>query len=210
MIRRLLLGTGALALTLSATAAVGGGPASASIPPKVLTGSISCQVVGTLKFSASITNGGSTQVTTSVHASLTNCTGPGTVQQGVIVVSGTLNATSTATVASNCGAIFSGASLPTMTGVTKWKISSGTSVPSAVTITNASAFLDFNTEEVVVGLPTSISSGSFAAEPVSFSGLNSNASGLTLASRCGTLNGVRSIGFGNPVSMGFVTGAVTI
>ena len=210
MIRRALLGTGAIALVLGSTLATGGGIASAAPPPVQMSGTITCAVVGTLSFGANLTSGGATPATVQVKAKLKGCTGAGTTLDGVTVTKGSLSANSGATtMASNCGPVFAGGALPTLNGQIKWKATVGTAVTSTVSITSASAFYDVSGNTISVGLPTAVSAGSYAAQPVTFGGLGSNKSAYTTVSRCGA-KGVKSFTFGKPSTIGSVTGTVTI
>jgi hypothetical protein len=214
MIRKVLLGAGALALGLGATLTGAQGIAGATPPvPVTLSGPVTCSVTGLLKFSPGLTNGGTTATTISVEASLAGCSGAGTTGSGANVVSGKLVVASSTTVASDCGAILNGSFLPDLAGSIVWKSTGAKVVPSAVTVTGATAYYDVNGNppggDISVGLPTTVTGGSYASETGTFAGLDSNSSGYLLDSHCGTSRGLKSVKFGKPMGEG-LTGTVTV
>jgi hypothetical protein len=213
MIRKVLLGAGALTLGLGATLTGAQGIAGATpSPPVTLSGTVTCSVGGTLKFSSALTNGGTAATTISVKASLTNCSGTGTSGSGATLVSGKMVVASTTTVASSCGAILDGSILPDLAGSIVWKSSGAKVTPSGVTVSGATAYYDVDGNppggDISVGLPTKVTSGSYASETGTFAGLDSNSYGYLLDSRCGA-SGLKSVKFGKPKNLG-LTGTVTV
>ncbi len=95
MIRKLLLGAGALALMALMTGlgvGVGAGAASASGTPVTMTGPITCTVHGRYTFTTPLANGGTKQTEARIYLQLINCTGTGTKKGTVKVTSGILTA----------------------------------------------------------------------------------------------------------------------
>lgn len=207
MIRKLLVGTGALALLFGTATSLAAGVASAT-PTVQFGGNIQCGVSGTVTFGTALINGGASHTTVAVRAGLTGCTGNVT-QGGVTLTSGVLTASSgTGTITTNCATVLGGAPLPALNGTVAWKGSLGHIVASTISISGATTFRSLSPDAIQVGLPTSIGAGSFSNAPTTtFSALNSNVSGYQLASRCGT-TGLKSIAFGK--TAGIVTGGVTI
>ncbi|MGO8870400.1 MAG: hypothetical protein ACLQPH_03195, partial [Acidimicrobiales bacterium] len=145
MIRRVLLGTGALALVLGAAVGVGTEVASATpSPPVTLTGTVTCAVQGSIKFGVALTSRGTSHSTVTVKAKLSSCGGPGASQSGLTVKGGDLMGTSKGTFPSNCDVLTNGSELPSINGVIKWKTRGGTAVSSTVAITSESAYYDPN------------------------------------------------------------------
>ncbi|MBV8463013.1 MAG: hypothetical protein JO368_06955 [Acidimicrobiales bacterium] len=212
MIRKVLSGAGALAVVLGGVLVAQSGVAGATKTPVTLSGSITCTAIGAVKFSPALVNGGTAPDTIKVLAKLASCSGSGASSGGVTLTGGTLKAASSSTTANSCGAILGGSSLPQLTGTVKWKGSGGSITESSVTITNATTVLNDNGNsgqgEVDVSLPTSVTAGSYSGEGAAFSGLTSNATGLSLDSKCGKAAGLRGVAFGKPG--GTVSGSVTI
>jgi hypothetical protein len=210
MIRRLLLGTGAVALVMSATTGVGMGIASATPPPVDMSGTVTCDVTGVLHFSTPLTNGGTVQTTMSLSASLTLCTGAGTTTDGVTISGGTLAATPVATMANNCGAVLSGSSLPKFRGTIQWAATGGTATNTKLKLIHSSVYDNLGTGRLVVGLPTTLKSGSYAqaGTTATFAHLSSNSADSKLTSLCATGGaGLQTIAFGAPG--GVASGTVT-
>lgn len=208
MIRKLLVGTGALALLFGTATSLGAGVASAT-PTVQFGGNIHCGVSGNVVFGTPLTNGGASQATVTVRAVLSGCTGNVT-QGGVTLTRGILAVSSgTGTITTNCATVLGGAPLPALNGTINWRGSLGHVVASTISISGATTYHSLSPDAVQVGLPTSISAGSFSNAPTTtFSALNSNSSGYLLASRCGALTGLKTIAFGK--TAGVVTGGVTI
>ena len=208
MIRRVLLATGAIALVAGTTVGAGAGVAMASPTPVTLSGSVTCSVIGTIKFGTPLTNGGSGDASVIVKAVLSGCTGAGASSGAVTLNKGHLDVNSGAgTVTADCGPVFNGASLPTLNGQIKWSAAGGSVSPSTVSITTSSLFYDVSGNSIRVGLPTSVTAGSFGSETGTFGGLNSQKSGYKTVSKCGG-SGVNGLKFGK--SAGVVSGTVTI
>ncbi len=212
MMRRVLSGAGALAVVLGGAVALQPGMAAAVKTPVTLSGSITCSMTGTLKFSPALVNGGTAADTVSVKATLGSCAGLGASSGGVTLSGGRLLATAGSTVPNSCGGVLDGSSLPAMTGTVKWKGSGGHITPSSVSVTHATAVFDPNGNNgqgtVNVTVPTTVTGGSYNTETGTTSGLTSNNSGLSIEQKCGRSNGVRAIGFGKPAHT--LTGSITI
>jgi hypothetical protein len=195
MFRRVLLGAGAVALVVSASAGLGSGVAMAAPTPISYSGSITCAVTGSAKFSSPLINGGTQPATVTVKARLKGCTDA--ADGGVTITKGTLLATSTGTVAANCGPVLGGESLPTLNGEIKWKATGGSVDPSTVVIAEPSVDYDVNGNSITTLLPTSVSAGSDSPGSATFGGLGSNKGGYKLDSECSG-GGLHSVAFGNP------------
>lgn len=209
MLKRLVLGAGVALTALGSPIAMGAGVASAAPPNVTLSGAINCAATGQLKFSSTLTNTNpSAQVTVSVKAKLAKCTGPGTISGPVTLTHGTLVGSSTTTMLNACGTISTATPLPTITGTISWKGSKGTITSSAVTIQSATGFYDQGANELHVGLPTSVGSGSFAGQTTSFTGLDSDKTGYVITSTCSGKKGLKNFNFGRPA--GTVTGSLAI
>jgi hypothetical protein len=210
MIRRVLSGAGLLAMVMGGMVFAQGGVAGAATPV-TLSGTITCAVTGTVKFSPGLVNGGTTADTVSAKAKLTGCSGPGASGDGVTLSSGHLAVTATTTINNNCGAVFNGSALPQLTGTLKWKGSGGMIEASSISITDGSIFYDVNGDNGAgsfdVFLPTSVSSGSYSGESGSPSGLSSDKAGGTTDAKCAS-RGVKGITVGKPDHT--ITGSVTI
>jgi hypothetical protein len=210
MIRKISLGAGLLAMALGGAVFAQGGVAGAATPV-TLSGTITCAVSGTVRFSPNLVNNGSAADTVSVSAKLTSCSGPGASQGAVTLVSGRLAATASSTIDNNCGAVFNGSALPSLTGGVKWKGSGGKVEASGVSITDGSVFYNLDGDggagSFDVYLPTSVTSGSYNGESGSPSGLTSNNGGKTDA-RCAT-GGVKAIPVGAQPGH-VITGSITI
>jgi len=211
MFRRLLLGTGAVALVMGATTAVGMGSASAAPPPVDMSGTVTCQVTGVLHFATPLTNGGTAQTAVSLSATLSMCSGAGTTTGGVTVTGGTLSTTPVSTIANNCGAVLSGSSsLPKFRGAVKWAATGGTATDTKLKLVHSSVYDNLGTGRLVVGLPTTLKSGSYAQSgtTAAFAGLNSNSPDSKLTSLCAAGGaGLQTIAFGTPG--GVASGTVT-
>lgn len=189
-----------------------GGVAGAGTPPVSLSGTITCGVTGTLKFSPALVNGGTKADTVSVKADLLGCSGPGASGGGVTLSGGKLSATASSTINNNCGAVFNGSSLPALTGGVTWKGSGGKIDASSISINGASALYDPNGDNgggaFDVSLPTSVTAGSYNGESGTPSGLTSDKRGGMIDAKCGR-KGVKSIPVGKRRG-DVVTGSVTI
>jgi hypothetical protein len=162
MIRKLLLGAGAMALLLSATSGVGGSIASGTSAPVVMSGTMTCHVTGIFYFATPLTNGGTAQTTMSLAADLTGCTGAGTTTGGVTVTSGTLTANPITTITNNCGQVLAGLTLPKFYGKIQWAASGGTAAPTKVHFNNPYLYDNVGAGRLMLGLPTTMKSGSYA------------------------------------------------
>ncbi len=211
MIRRVLLGVGLLATAMGGMALAQGGVAGASTPT-TLSGTITCAVHGTIKFSPALVNGGTTADTVSTKASLTSCSGAGASGGGVTLSSGKLVAIASTTINNNCGMVFNGSALPQLTGSVKWRGTGGTIEGSSVAITNASAYYDSDGDSgrgsINVTLPTSVSSGSYSGESGTTSGLTSDKIAGPIDAKC-SARGVKSVPVGKHRG-GVITGSITI
>jgi len=209
MLKKLVVGAGVALTAMCSPIAIGAGVAAAAPPPVTLSGAINCNATGHMTFSQALTNSDpSAQVTVSVKVKLAKCTGPGTISGPVTLTHGTLVGTSTSTMLNACGTISSGTPVPTITGTINWKGSKGSITSSAVTIQNATGFYDQGANELHIGLPTSIGTGSFAGQSTSFTGLDSNKSGYVVTSTCSSKKGLKNIPFGRP--SGSITGSLAI
>ena len=161
MLRKLLVGTGALALLFGTVTSLAAGVASAT-PTVQFGGNIQCGISGRVAFSTALTNGGSSQATVSVRAALSGCTGDVT-QGGVTLTKGVLAVSSgAATITTNCATVLGGAPLPALNGTIAWRGSLGHVVASTISISGATTHRSLSPDAVQVGLPTSISAGSFS------------------------------------------------
>ena len=137
-----------------------------------------------------------------------NCTGPGTKQGSVTVTGGTLQETGYSSIANNCGSLTAGNPLPSMHGSATWTTTGGTAAPTDVVTSHPWIYYDYNTNLLVMGLPTVISSGSYYPQKPKFKTLYSNASGGQLTGQCGhNQSGLATFPFGQPHTgaMGSVT-----
>jgi hypothetical protein len=211
MIRRVLAGAGALAVVLGGAVVVQSGVAAATKTPTTLSGTITCSMSGSLKFSPPLVNGGTASDTISVKAKLGSCSGAGASGGGVTLTGGRLAATATSTVQNSCGAVFSGSALPELAGTVKW-MGSGPITSSSVDITNGDAVTDVNGDNgqgtINVSLPTSVTDGSYASQSGTTSGLTSNGSLVATDSKCGKSSGLKGLPFGKPSHT--LTGSITI
>ncbi len=209
MIRRVLLGAGALALVAGTSLGVASGAASAGTPPTTFTGSITCAVTGVIHFKPALRNSGGAASTVTVKAALRGCTGDN-VQSGITLKKGSLSVTSApATAANVCGLIMEGSPLPALSGQIKWTAHGGAIAPTAVSVAQPSEDYDSNTNSVNTYLDaTSTTTGSFATGTATFAGLGSSKSGYLLDSECGAPKGLNLVKFGK--TQGTVTGTVTI
>lgn len=209
MIRRVLLGAGALALVAGTSLGVASGAASAGTPPTAFTGSITCAVVGVVHFKPAIKNSGGSASTVTAKAKLKACTGDN-VQSGITLTKGSLSITSApATTTESCGLIMEGSPLPALSGEIKWSGKGGAIAPSAVSVAQPYEDYDSNTNSVNTYFnATSTTSGSFAAGTATFAGLGSTKSGYLLDSECGGPKGLSTVKFGK--TQGTVTGTVTV
>jgi len=209
MLRKLVVGAGVALTAMCSPIALGAGVAAAAPPNVTLSGAINCTANGQLKFSQALTNTNpNAQVTVSVTVKLKKCTGPGTISAPVTLTHGSLTASSTTTMLNACGTISSATPLPTMNGTINWKGTKGTVTASAVTIQGATGFYDQGANELHVGLPTSIDSGSFAGQSTSFTGLDSNKPAYNLTSTCSGSHGLKGFTIGHPGST--LTGSLAI
>ena len=206
MMRTGLLGAGAVALGFTVMGGSGGAIAEATPAAAPFSGTLHCAATGSLKFNAKLTNGGLSPSTITLRASLSGCTGTGTTNGGVSLSGGKLLATTTAPVASNCGAVLGGEALPNLTGSIKWKTTGGRAVDSAVTVSGAAVYYNATFNTITAYLPTTVSGGSFVGQPTAFAGLGSNLSAYRLTASCGAA-GLGSLKFGNP---GLVTGSMNV
>jgi hypothetical protein len=209
MIRRVLLGAGALALVAGTSLGVASGAASAGTPPTTFTGSITCAVTGVIHFKPALKNSGGSASTVTAKATLKSCTGDN-VQSGITLKKGSLSITSApATAANTCGLIMEGSPLPALTGEIKWSGHGGAIAPSAVSVAQPYEDYDSNTNSVNTNFnETTTTTGSFAAGTATFGGLGSSKSGYLLDSECGAPKGLSTVKFGK--TQGTVTGTVTI
>ncbi len=211
MFRKLLLGAGACSLLAGLCVGVGASTASASNPPVVMSGPITCTVNGNWIFTTPLVNGGTTPTNFRIFAGLSHCTGAGTKKGGVTVTGGTLQAYSTATVNNDCGPLTAGVAMPTMTGTILWhtKSSGATAVGTDIRISSPWIYYQYDYNLLTLGFPTQITFGSYFGETVRYKTLYSNASGGALTGQCGTgQSGLKTIFFGKPV--GAAMGSVTI
>jgi hypothetical protein len=196
MLRKFLLGTGALALVLGLATGSGGGLAGATKTPAQMTGPITCSAAGLVKFSPKLTNGGSTSGVVTLRVKLKSCTGTGTVLGGVTLTGGSLLATTSAPVASNCGPILSGSTFPTFSGTIKWKGSGGPVASSTVTVDGAALFYNSGLDTLTTYLTTvAIGSGSYGGENMHYGHLMAAKDALKTTSTCAA-GGIGSVKFG--------------
>jgi hypothetical protein len=208
MIRKLLLGAGALSLGVGTLIGLGAGAAVASTPV-TMSGPITCHSYGTMTFAMALRDGGHTPTGVSVATNLDHCTGTGTTNGPVTIVSGKLTVTSTSTVINNCGAITAGEALPTMTGRINWTTTGGTAQVSDVKFTTPYVFYDFNVNLLRFGFPSTLTAGSYHHQPVAFAHEASNASGGADTALCAAGQpGLKTIFFGQ--TPGAKAGTVTI
>lgn len=210
MIRKLLLGVGACSLLAGlcvGVGALGAGTASAS-SPVTMTGTVTCTVYGRYFFSTPLTNGGTTPTLPRVYLQLLKCTGAGTKHGHVTVTGGILQATGYNSIANNCGSLTAGSPLPSMHGSVTWTTTGGTAAATNVQISDPWIYYDYNTNLLVMGFPTAITSGSYYPQKPRFKTLYSNASGGQLTGMCNSKKpGLATFPFGQPHTgaMGSVT-----
>jgi len=209
MLRKVMLGGGAVALAVGVMAGVGAGVASAVPPPINFAGTATCTAYGSVHFGTPATNTGTGSTSVTVKAKLQSCSAP--VVSGATLVSGNLSLTGTTT--PNCGPLLSGSPMA-LSGQIKWKASGGKAATSTVTVSGGSLLYDLTYDSIDVNLPTSVSAGSFAGETGTFGDsaaltpfLLSSKSGTVLQGRCPG-NGLKAVPFGKPA--GSLSGTVTI
>ena len=208
MIRKLLLGAGALSLGAGTLIGLGAGAAVASTPVS-MSGPITCHSYGTMTFSPPLHNGGHTPTGVSVTTTLDHCTGTGTTNGPVTIVKGRLTVTSTSTVINNCGAVTAGEALPTMTGRIVWTTTGGTAKVSDVNFTTPYVYYDLNVNLLRFGFPSTLTAGSYHHQPIAFNNEASDASGGTNTALCAAGQpGLGTILFGS--TPGAKAGTVTI
>ncbi len=205
MLRTIVLGAGALALGLGTLVGTGG-IASATRVPVLLSGPVTCTATGSLKFSPALANGSAVATTVTLRVKFTGCSGAGTTSGGLTLTAGHLKATS-APFDTTCGAVLGAATLPTLTGPVTWRSTGGKAVASTMTVTGGVLYDDATADTITAYLPTSIGSGSYAGQSVTFRGLTSNASAYKQSQSCGA-HGLGSVKFGIPG--GTTTGAVSL
>jgi hypothetical protein len=212
MLKRLALGAGVALVALASPIGIGTGVAGAGAPPVTLTGPINCAAaVGQTVFGKGLSNNPSAQTSLTVKMKISECTGAGGSSGGVTLKYGLLKVTSAPQAMLNaCGLYTDIGSLPTLTGTITWKGSHGFIAQSTVTVQGETGFYEQGVNELHLQLPVAIGTGSFAGQPVTTSGLDSNKSGFLLTSACSTFKGLKSYTFGHPASVGSVTGSVTI
>jgi len=211
MIRKLLLGSGVLALLLSATSGVGASIASGTSVPVTMSGTMTCHLTGTFTFGTPLTNGGTAQTTMSFIANLTRCAGAGTTTGGVTVTSGTLTASPASTVTNNCGQILAGLSLPMFYGRIVWAASGGTAVVTKLHFINPYWYDDLGAGRLMLGLPTTMKHGSYAqaGSTATFARLHSNSFDRQLTDLCATgSTGLQTIPFGQRESSTIAKGGL--
>lgn len=162
MIRRLLFGTGVMALLTSAIAGVGANVASAAPPPVVMSGTMSCHLTGVFYFGTPLTNGGVGQTTMSLRATFTGCVGAGATTGGVTITSGTFTANPVTTATNNCGQILAGSSLPRIYGKIQWAATGGTAANTKLYFDNPYWIDNLGAGRLMLGLPATMKSGSYA------------------------------------------------
>ena len=205
MLRKILLGTGAVALGVGSAIGTGGAIASATKTPVQLTGSIACSVTGSLKFSPKLTNGGSGAEIVTLKARLTGCSGTGGSGGGVTLSGGNLTAATSGPFTSNCGPILSGSSLPTFSGIVKWKGTGGHIVTSNISVSSADVFYDSGSDTLTTYLTTvTVSSGSYTGEHMHFGNLVATKDALKTATSCGAagIASIKSDAAGGTASVG--------
>jgi len=208
MIRKLLLGAGALSLGAGTLLGLGAGAAVASTPV-TMSGPITCNSYGTMTFATALHNGGRIPTDVSVATTLDHCTGTGTTNGPVTIVKGSLAVTSTSTVTNNCGAVTAGEALPTMTGWITWTTTGGTARVSHVRFTTPYVYFDYNSNLLRFGFPATLTYGSYAHQPVAFSHEASNTSADANTALCTVGHGgLKTISFGQ--TPGGTAGTVTI
>ena len=183
MIRKLLLGAGALSLCAGTLVGLGADVAVASTPV-TMSGPIKCNSYGAMTFTKPVRNGGANPTSVSVTTTLDHCTGTGTTNGPVTIVKGRLTVTSTTTVTNNCAAITAGQALPTMTGQINWTTTGGTARVSDVTFTTPYVYFDYNANLLRFGFPSTLTAGSYHSQPVAFAHEASNASGEAYTALC--------------------------
>ena len=210
MIRKLLLGAGALSLATGVL--IGTGAASAAPTPVKMSGAIKCNAFGSISFVTPLRDGGGTATAFSILIRLDGCTGAGTTSGPVTVTGGTLTATSLTTVKNNCGAVTAGEALPAMQGSIAWTATGGSARATNVSITTPYVFYRYNDNLLWFGFPSTLTSGSYVGQPAIFTNMTSNASGGKNTGECATGQpGLQTIFFGKtPASSGGTPGRLTI
>jgi hypothetical protein len=212
MYRKALLGVGALALSAGVSLGVASGVAVAKAPPVTFSGAITCTATGTVSFSQGLVNGGTTPVTVTAKLKLRACSDSGETNGSgstVTITKGSFFATSSGTVANNCGAILAAEALPALNGEIKWAGHGGSVAPtSTASISPFSLDNSTNTNEITASGTPNFSAGSFASQTGTLSGLESKQPGNTLDATCGTTKGLKTIAVGKVA--GQVTGSFAI
>lgn len=199
MRRKILLGSGALALAVSATVASGAGVAGAVKVPTTMSGAISCTTTGVVKFSTALTSAGGAPSGASLRVSFAGCHGTGATSGAVTLTKGSLQVTTSSTFPSACGPIFTtGVALPSFTGTVIWKGTGGKIASSAVTIFNSDFYYNQGANTLTQYFTTvSFTSGSYAGETVHLGSLQATKSAISTTATCAGA-GVKAIGFGAP------------
>ena len=193
MDRKIVFGVGALALALGTT--VGTGAAGAASTPVTLTGAMTCSLAGSYHFSPGLDIIAGQKSTVTVKAKLSNCSGPGSTNGSVTVVSGHLVATASATIANSWGAVSGGAPLPALTGTIKWKATGGHVMATNVTLDAQAISYDTGTNVISLYDTPLLTGGSYAGQSASTGGETANGTGTKLSSMA-AMSGVKVIAFG--------------
>jgi len=195
MLRKFVLGTGALALGLGLAAGSGTGLAGATRIPVQLSGAVTCTTAVSVKFSPKLSNDGSAAEVLTLKARFSACTGAGATFGGVTLTGGSLVAT-TSSFATNCGAVLDGGSLPSFSGNVKWKGTGGPIAPSTVTVSRLTNLYSSSADTLTAYVgSTAVASGSFADQHLSFGAMSSNKDAYKITSTCGS-PGIGSLKFG--------------
>ena len=179
---------GVLAVATVAGAAVSAAPATAVVPPVVGTGTVSCQVAGSISFNPPLVVGGTAPTTVTFTTALSLCTGTG---DGATVLGGSTKVVRTIA-ANDCLAV-PDVSNSSRSGTIKWRVPIGTPklAPTDVTLTSGS---------LSQGPPITVD-GSGSATSGSFSGgaivthVQITEKAATLVSKCISLTGLKAIHF---------------
>ena len=208
MIRKLLLGAAALSFMAGTSAVISTG-VTAAATPVTMTGTITCAFHGSLNFIVPLRDGGHTATNFNVLMVLDHCSGAGTTHGPVTITQGVLTAYSSTTVVNNCGSVTAGTALPTMYGSVAWTATGGTVVPTSVHVTTPYMYFNYNYNLLELGLPTTITKGSYLGQKVHYGTLQSNASGDAYTGQCAAgQGGLQTVYFGQPA--GGAAGIVTI
>lgn len=161
-------------------ATVFAGTAGATDPPPAATGTISCRLVGRMTFATPLANGGTTATTATFVGKANGCTG---TDGAAVVRSGTVTGT-VALAANDCAALATPGAI-TLEGNVHWRTTGGAPAIADTTISLGSFTADpASVLKAKYSATGSASAGSFATPAIS-STMSVSQSNAAIANQCG-------------------------